>query len=254
MINWTAIATGGAAIATAVAAAFTAYMANQTKKSAQAAENSAVQSAKELRVLETQAELLAKQTSAITEQARLARMALAQGSTPLLVPVLAYEFVVPDNPNQSSPNKLYTPKVSRDGSRVFVEGNLLWFYVELRNVGTGLAVVANLEDDPGSDLTSCQISSSALSKPSDGSLRIHQPIIPAGESATFRGVIDLDGQLSLQRLREPDSTNKAIFTYQDLSRSRTFQLSFRFGVIDDMLAPNQITFTGYDLPEESNKG
>lgn len=250
--DFAALATGGAAIATAVAAVFTASMAKQTKRSAEAAEDSVKQSEVELKLLEDQ-------TKAGTTQAEVAQRVFARESTPLLVPVLAYEFVIPDNPNQDRPGKLFTPKVPRCGSWAFVDqANLLWFYVELRNVGRGVAVVGNLTEDLDHNLISGQIFSSAFLKPVEailpGNLLILQPVIPAGESMYFVGCVDYDGQSSLRKLGERDSDNKAIFTYQDLSRTRTFQLSFKFSLIDNMLAPNQLSFTGYDLPEESNKG
>ncbi|MCL4553170.1 MAG: hypothetical protein M1305_06440 [Candidatus Marsarchaeota archaeon] len=277
MTDWVAIgaiATGTAAAATAVAAGFTAYMAKQTKKSAQAAENSVFESAKELKVLEMQTQLLAEQTSAITGQTQLARMALTRGDRPLLIPVAGDEQTITTSAKLAASNSTVTLRTFGGATREWPahgRGSLVatpwglndpsvWVIIDMRNVGTGLAMLRNPTLDLTHGLPGGRFSSPLLSDLLQSSvsqmLWPQQPVVPPGENTLFVARIDDPEKNIWQRLsnRQVESTPNTIdaeFYYQDLSRSATYSVFITFSISDDLgwLIPGTPTFTGYDLPE-----
>ena len=271
MINLTGLATGLAAIATAIAAGFTAYMAKQTKKSAKAAEDSVLQTAQELKTLKTQTELLAQQTSAITVQARLAQLALTRGDRPLLIPVAWEEQATLASAKPGTSSSIVTLRAFDGltmewqahvrGSWVLPmpSGNLdVWVIIEMRNVGTGLAIVGNPAGglSPGSlgGQFSSRIISDRPSTPASRALWPQQAVMPPGESTRVVARIDDPTKQLMQDLASSPQTSARItvqteFHYQDLSQSYTYSVFVEFVYSEPQLIPGTPSFTGYEVTD-----
>lgn len=265
MTHWTAlgaIATGAAAVTTAVAAGFTAWMATETKKAARAAQDSVEQSKAELKLLEDQ-------TRAIETQAKIAQRSLSQGSMPLLIPVSANELAAIDSASVTSSRRILDLRAiggkhvlqwsgSDRGCWAASDREFLWPLIEMRNVGEGLAVVRNQRVDLSEGALLGRVSSDYVTQfgasPISSVLWPQQSVIPPGESTYFVGRIDDKDGTILSYLQTDGSTNHVLFTYQDLSRTSTYTVSFDFSVLDRMILPGATVFTGYDLGIGSERG
>ncbi len=202
MIDWVAIgavATGGAAVATAFAAGFSALMAKQTKKSAVATQRSLRQSAVELKLID-------KQTSVITEQARLVRLALTRAGMPLLIPVACEKQAVQASAHPVANMSFVTLRALGDTTTEWLadlrgswilpvdDRSSVWVIIEIRNVGTGLALVSKpvVDLNPGSlgGKFLSETISDLLQTPASKVLWPQQAVIPSGESTRFVGRIN----------------------------------------------------------------
>lgn len=259
MINWTAVATGGAAIATAVAAAFTAYMAKETKKSAIAAEKSVAQAGEELKLLE-------QQTTTMVNQERIARRVLERGSTPLLIPIAfgeqdLWEITSPTSPQ---PPERHTQGHPRFGGRAdggeelrgsFVtppEQDGKWFiYVEMRNVGAGPAVAIN-PDDPKIFGSFWQLYlPGELNSLRNIPIKPSQPVVPPRANVRYVALIEDSEQRIWQYLNDVQSEPwpkkiPVMFKYQDFSLQNTYCVSCQLSLINRKLLPDGVRFSGYD--------
>lgn len=251
MINWTAIATGGAAIATAVAAAFTAYMATQTKKAAIAAEKSVEQSKVELKLLEDQ-------PKASTTQAEVAQRVFAQGSTPLLIPVSGFEtwstfnspeMQVPNIQLMSHDNRVFDCKLE-PGCWIAKDESHIWVVIQMRNVGAGVAVVRYLgKDSPiffgGSNFFANLLPRETPTVPAK-LLWPQSPVIASNESTYFVGHIDNSDGAALTRLQDSSAVNWAEVIYTDLYRKETYKVLVYFSIALFKLIPRTIEFSSLD--------
>ena len=265
MIDWVAIGAG----ATAIAACVTAYMAKQTKKSAQAAEKSVSQAGEELDVLK-------RQTNGIITQVKVAQQALAQGSTPVLIPVVSdgrmLEMPDPVTGEFShiqfrSENRTFIQHADKRGSRLVKDPNdssVVWLIIELQNVGTGLAVVRDLavqftDRSLGGKFFSDRLSE-LLDSPASKALWSQQPVVAPGASAYFVRAIDYSDTDVWDRLTNRDIPNLPLkidtcFCYRDLSRARQYTMHVSYSVeppvgdISSALVSGSVDFKGYEMPE-----
>ena len=247
MIIWTAIATGLAAIATAIAAGFTAYMAKQTKKSAEAAEDSVKQAGEELKVLE-------RQSLAMDVQARVAQQLLTKGSMPLLVPLAWDEQDLSTFLNPSvnlPPEALGVSQVTARGSYIVKADNgALLLYVEMMNLGSGVAVV-NSPNLKGSFWQLFLVSE--LASLVDVSFSPSQPVIAPGGTGRYMAYIhDPDGSIwDYLNTNMWEHGIPVTFRYQDfaLPITKIYCVSFWLLLSERKVFPHKVTFTGYDLFE-----
>lgn len=273
MVNWTevaAVATAIAAVATFCAVAITAWMAIMTRKVAEATEKSAKateNSAKATQQLAEQAEkeltLLEQQTQAIINQAKLSRYSLTQSALPLLVPVSIKEperitlqsgmpstIVHPITLTDITGNTLSWGNPKGNSYVISQEDKSVWFIIEMRNIGNGLAVVRNNQQIAASqDQIGGHFYSTALGNltPIEYILKPQEPVISPGESTLFVGRIeDLDGTSFTSLTSKLLNTH---FYYKNISRSSTYTSKVTFSIKDGLLNPTLSEFEGYGFDE-----
>ena len=264
-----AIATACAAFATAGAAVFTARMAKETKKSAKAAEDSVAQAGEELEVLK-------RQTNGIITQVKVAQQALAQGSTPVLIPVVSdgrmLEMPDPVTGEFSqlqfrSGNRTFIQHADKRGSRLVRDPNdspVVWLIIELQNAGTGLAVVRDpavqfTDGSLGGEFFSDRLSA-LVQSPASKALWPQQPVMAPGANAFFVRAIDYSGTDVWHLLTNQENTNLPLkidtsFCYRDLSCARQYTMHVSYSVdpplgdISSALISGSVDFEGYEMPE-----
>jgi hypothetical protein len=266
LFDWPAIigiATAAAAVATAAAAGMTAWMAIQTHKVAEAS-NASVEQDKQQLVK------LTEQTTAIISQAQLARAALKQSSLPLLLPVVAWKY--PRMVTMDAPKILF----ERSGRHLPVDAEVrgsmirqthsydssLWIVIEVRNIGTGLAILTapNLDFSSGSvgGTFSAWQWSSRLTTPGSRWFTPQEPAVPPGEDTNFVARLDDPDGLAWNSLIGASSSSlrqiETMFVYKDLTREYTYKMSVNFGwALDEkhpdniLLRPGTPIYEGYDL-------
>ncbi len=270
-VDWTALA----AAATAMAVMVTAWMAKETRKAAKAAQTSVEQSAVELGLID-------KQTSAITEQARLARLALTRGDRPLLIPVGWDEQAVLSSASTSSSSFDLTlrtwdkQEITLNGQVYFrgcwivLHETTLWLLLEMRNVGSGLALVRDPSIGPTEQLSPGSLGGQFLSElisephrnPRSQALWSQQPVIPPGESTRFVACINDPNTSAWKQIFENEPTDNPVtikcqFHYQDLSGTQFYSVFVtcslrqpaRFDIGREPLVPGPPKFKGYEIPQ-----
>jgi hypothetical protein len=269
MIDWTAL-TGGT---TALAALVTAWMAIETRKVAKATQASAEASRASVEQDKQQLVKLTEQTEAIISQAQLARAALTQSSLPLLLPVAAWNHPLRANIATTDSSLIL---FERSGSDLPVNPEMrgamilqthsydssLWIVIEIRNIGTGLAVLTtpNLDFSRGSvggTFFAWQWSS-RLTTPGSQWLTPQDPALPPGESTYFVARLENSDEQAWNTLIGANGSElrqiETTFTYQDLTREYTYKMSINFGWAFNNKHPNTILlrpgtpiYEGYDL-------
>jgi len=245
-------------------------MAIETRKVAKATQASAEASRASVEQDKQQLVKLTEQTQAIISQAQLARAALEQSSLPLLLPVVAWK-------RQSATPVVESPTLFERGGQLLpvdgeVRGSMIlrvgdinssvWIIVEIRNIGTGLAMLTT----PSLDFSRGGVGgtffaeqwSGRLTTPGSQWFTPQEPAIPPGEITHFVARLeDSDGQVwnslvgaSGPGIRQIETT----FRYQDLSRQHTYKMSVKFDwALDNeittsaLLRPVNPTYEGYDL-------
>lgn len=271
MIDWTAVA----AIATAVAAGVTAAMAVETRKVAKATQTAAEASNASVDQERQQLVKLTEQTEAIISQAQLARAALTQSSLPLLLPVAAWKHPPRTNTaTQDSSLSLFERSGGALRAHPEMRGAMilqthrldssLWIVIEIRNIGTGLAVLTtpNLDYSRGSvggTFFAWQWNDRLLASPGSQWLTPQEPALPPGESTYFVARLEDPDEKAWEALFGAGSELRQIqttFTYQDLTRGYTYEMSINFGwafkAFNDrshdrvLLRPGTPNYKGYD--------
>lgn len=224
-MNWTALA----AIGTFMAALVTAWMAVATSKVAKETRKSTEASLASLDQERKQVDQLEHQTKAMMIQAQVARDALQQSTLPILlvVPGSLYNSSGRNDVNRplatlrDCSGRTLTLDLMRHGSTI-VPGTpddpFLWIVIEVRNIGTGLAIVSTptLDFSRGSVGGTFFIGSVGdLGMPGADWFLPQMPAIPAGESCYFTARLD--------NSREFDQFDLC-FVYQDLTRTRKFTM------------------------------
>ena len=269
-MNWTvlaAIATAGAAVATSIAAGFTAWMASATRKMAKATQQAADASVEAINLTKQELQLLEAQTAATVEQARVARLVITQTLTPLLVPV------VPSTTRNSFDRRSDIPYVkvrSIDGTTRGLPANAtfsrlmfgepseppaFWILVDMKNVGSGPAVVSSQVLDASPSSVGAHFASNLLKglNPMQTLLKAQTPVIAPGDAGLFAVRVDDPGD-SIWRIFNDTTTHstlKAInvtLNYQGILGSNTYSITLRFtmGPEQNELLPGQPVYSGYE--------
>jgi hypothetical protein len=269
MIYWTALAGG----ATALAALVTAWMAIETRKVAKATQTSAEASRTSVEQDKQQLVKLTEQTEAIISQAQLARATLKQSSLPLLLPVVAWKYPPMANLATSDTSHILFEHSGRHlpvnpemrGSMILQDDSpdsSLWIVIEIRNIGTGLAILTSpildvSRDSVGGTFFAWQWSSH-LTTPVSQRFTSQEPAVPPGEVTKFVARLnDPDGSAwnSLIGANPADLRQiETVFVYKDLTQEYTYKMSVNFGLALDnkhpesiLLRPGTPIYEGYDL-------
>jgi len=261
LADWTVIAGS----ATAVAALVTAWMAIETRKVAKATQTSAQASQASVEQDKQQLIKLTEQTEAIISQAQLARVALAQSSLPLLLPAgndgkhfgrqleppryLIYLYGLNRKSISVDPDDLRS-MIIKDNANSSV-----WFIFEIRNIGTGLAIVSyptlELGDGIPGGTFNTQILHEQLSTPISQRLLPQIPAIPPDEHTLFIARIDDPNGEVWQKLLNIDPRHdqgiETTFTCQDIKRQATYKMSVTWRLSGHLLRPGTPIYEGYDL-------
>ncbi len=273
-MNWTALA----AVVTAFLALVTGWMAWETRKSAVASLKASQNGEKALLQVNRELALLDSQTRAVQEQASLTRASIMMNAIPILVPVAISERL---NATTEAPLPFGTTYKLRDkfgserewdpswrGSQIVKGGNddsSVWVLIEMRNIGSGSAVVdsnvVSVEDDALGGQLGCSLLSDVLSTPISHKLNPQQKVIPPSESTFFVARLYKEGQSLWERLMNGWGTSAGTlidtkFIYQGLLIEEKYQTLVDFRVVRENgeLSSMPPTFLGFGLPAPALTG
>lgn len=271
MIEWTALEAG----ATAIAALVTACMAIETRKVAKATKKSAEASQASVEQDKRQLVKLTEQTEAIIIQTKLARATIQRSSIPLLLPVVASKYPPTACPPTSDTSRILFERSGKhlpvhpemQGSMILNtrddNGPSVWIIVEVRNIGTGLAILTapTLDFSTGSVGGSFHAWpwTSRLTTPGSQRFTAQEPAVPPGEGANFVARLDDPDFSAWSYLIDPSPSSlrqiETMFVYNDLTRESTYKMSVNFGwgpysgdhADSILLRPGTPIYEGYDL-------
>ena len=252
MSNWIAAITATATLALAIA---TFLMSKQAKKAAVASENSVKQAGEEL-------DLLKVQTRALQTQTELAEKTLLRDLTPILIPESPDQLVT--GHVSGTKTEFQSVRLQFDGEMIshpfeahggFItrKGQFLWVAVEMKNVGAGPAIVSEETVNLNENGIGAQIGSPYVQEfqdvPISRRLLPQTPVIPSGEATYYvLRIEDVEGRVGIG-LYTAGPQNSIRITYQDLTRTITYETSFNFSVSRDRLVVRPPTFEGFGISQ-----